>query len=287
MAHRSRTPLAIAALTACASLAHAELIYGLTLQGSLVTFDSLTPGTISSGVAVQGLQANETLVGIDTRPATGELFGLGSFNRMYRIDPVTGLATQVGGTAFTPGLNGSSFGFDFNPTVDRIRVTSDADQNLRLNPITGALAAVDGSLAYAAGDVNFGRNANVVHAAYTNNVAGATTTTLYGIDAGTDALVIQSPPNNGVLTTVGLLGMDVTDIGGFDISGATGIAYAVLLDANLSRSALWTINLSTGAGTLVGQVGGGAIITAMTVVPTPGAASLLALAGVVSIRRRR
>jgi hypothetical protein len=53
-------------------------------------------------------------------------------------------------------LNGSSFGFDFNPTVDRIRVQSDADQNLRLNPATGALAATDTTLSFAVGDTNQG-----------------------------------------------------------------------------------------------------------------------------------
>jgi hypothetical protein len=39
---------------------------------------------------------------------------------------------------FMPVLAGTSFGFDFNPTVDRIRLVSDSGQNLRLNPNSGA-----------------------------------------------------------------------------------------------------------------------------------------------------
>ena len=48
-------------------------------------------------------------------------------------------------------LAGSDFGFDFNPTVDRIRLISDADQNLRLNPMTGGVAATDSMLKHNSG----------------------------------------------------------------------------------------------------------------------------------------
>lgn len=274
------------ALVGVAGSAHAELIYGVTLEQTLVTIDSSTPGTILRGVAIQGLAANEVIRGIDMRPATNELYALGSFSRLYKIDAATGVATQVGGT-FSTLLNGSSFGFDFNPTVDRIRVTSDADQNLRLNPITGAVAAVDGNLAYNAGDSGFGLNPNIVGSAYTNNFAGATTTTLYNVDSARDALVIQSPPNAGGLTTVGFLGTDVTDLSGFDISGSTGVAYMVIRDVNLSRSTLWTVNLATGQGTMLGEIGGGAILTSMTVVPTPGTLALMGMGMVFARRVRR
>ena len=84
--------------------------------------------------------------------------------------------------------------------ADRIRITSDSEQNLRVNPDTGMVAAVDGMLAYAAGDINFGQNPNVVGSAYTNSRPTATTTTLYDIDSALDIVVIQNPPNEGVLT---------------------------------------------------------------------------------------
>src|SRR4051812_43255452 len=160
--------------------AFAEQVFFVATGNFLGSFDSATPGTVTGVVAITGLQAGENLLAIDCRPATGQIYGLGSTSRLYTINPTTGVATQVGAAgAFT--LNGTAFGFDFNPVVDRIRVVSDVDQNLRLNPDTGALAATDTPLAYAAGDPNAGQNPNVVGAAYTNNVAGAATTTLYDI----------------------------------------------------------------------------------------------------------
>ncbi|MBX3379480.1 MAG: DUF4394 domain-containing protein [Phycisphaeraceae bacterium] len=278
--------LGLAAGAAIGANARAELVYGVTLQQSLVTWDSSTPGSILTGVAISGLQSNEVIHGIDLRPNSGELYALGSMNRLYKINKTTGAATQIGPTFSTP-LNGSSFGFDFNPTVDRVRVISDANQNLRLHPDTGAVVAVDTSLAYAAGDVNFGKNPNGVHAAYSNSYAGALTTTLYVLDTGLDVLAIQNPANGGQLMTVGSVGADLSDIGGFDISGLSGIAYATVRDNALARSTFWRIDLATGQGTMIGEIGGGAIITAMAVIPAPSSLGLMGVAALGLARRRR
>ncbi len=279
--------LSLTAVAGLASNASAELVYGVTLDQTLVSFDSAAPGTLLSGVPLTGLQANEVIRGIDLRPATGVVYGLGSFNRLYTINLTTGAATQVGST-LTPSLNGSSFAFDFNPTVDRIRMVSDADQNLVLNPNTGTVQATSPAPVYAAGDVNFGQNPNLVHAAYTNNFAGATSTTLFVIDTRLDALARLNVAT-GAVTTVGSLGLGngVNDMGGFDISGQTGIAYAGVRNSLLSSTSFWTINLATGQGSLLGEVGGGSILTAITVVPSPSSLALLGLAGVVAGRRRR
>jgi hypothetical protein len=277
---------AVSLSTGFAVPALAEAVYGVTEAGFLVNWESATPGTIIAGVPLQGLQSNEQIVGIEFRPTTGELFGLGSFSRIYSINPASGQASPVSGAGFSPTLNGASFGFDFNPTVDRIRMVSDADQNLRANPITGMIAATDPSLVYAAGDVREGVNPNVSHVAYTNSVPGATTTTLYGMDAGTDSLVRHTVgPGFAQLVTVGGIGTDITEQGGFDISGPTGVAFATVQDSTLARSTFWTIDLNTGAGSMVGEVGGGHMITAMAVVPEPASFALLVI-GALMLRRR-
>jgi hypothetical protein len=269
-------------LTALAGVAQAELVYGVTQQNQLVSWDSASPGTLLSGRAIMGLQTNEAILGIDMRPATGEIYALGSFNRLYRLSATTGVATQVGGVFGSP-LNGSNFGFDFNPTIDRIRVVSNANNNYVLNPDTGA-QTVATNLFYAAGDANFGADPNVVHSAYNNNFVGTATSQLFGLDTSLDVLVRQAN-SAGTLTTVGPVGADLTELGGFDIS-ASGVAYALVRDNAQVRSTFWTINLSTGAGSMVGQIGGGEIITAMTVVPAPGAAVLAGLVP-IALRRRR
>ncbi len=256
----------------------AELIYGVTSTNVLLSFDSATPGTTTS-VAITGLQSGENVLGIDLRPATGQLYALGSTSRLYTINPATGAATQVGSGPFTPALSGTSFGFDFNPTVDRIRVVSDADQNFRLHPDTGAVVATDTNLAYAAGDPNFGQNPNVVASAYTNNFAGATVTTLEAIDSNLDFGVLQGSvngtpisPNTGQLFSATPLGVNTSDAVGFDFSGVTGTGYLSLTPVTGAASSLYTIDGVT--VTLVGTIGTGFIVTDITVgvqgvAPTP------------------
>lgn len=276
--------LVIVALAGVVSIASAEGIVGLTLNNELVRFDSASPNATFGTVAVSGLQAGERLLGIDFRPATGQLFGIGSDSRLYNVNVVTGVATQVGSGQFSTLLNANHYGFDFNPTVDRIRVVGSNGQNLRLNPLTGGVAAVDGTIVYAAGDTNANVTPSVVGSAYTNNFNGATTTTLYNIDLATGSLVTQIPPNNGVLNTVGMLGVSFDVNTGFDISSQTGVAFASLNAGGFTR--LYTINLSTGAASLVGTVGAGLSDIAIFIPSAPSVAAL-GLGGVVALRRRR
>jgi Domain of unknown function (DUF4394) len=271
----------------------AETIYAIASQSpatALLTWDSASPNNIQTGVFLSGLQTNETILGIDFRPATGQLYGLGSTSRLYTINPGSGVATAVGGQ-FSTMISGFSFGFDFNPTIDRIRVVSETNQNLVLDPNTGALQLVATNVAYGPADPNFGVDPNVVDSAYTNSFVGAQTTQLYGIDTGLDILVTQAN-NAGTLGTVGPLGVNAAAAGGFHVSGTTGVAYASLLPSGASQSSFYTINLATGAATLVGQIDGGLIITALTVapaIPEPGSVALVLIGlvgGAVAARRR-
>jgi hypothetical protein len=259
-----------------------ELIYGIANQSpatALVTFDSSNPSVLSTGVFLTGLQQNETILGIDFRPATGQLYGLGSTSRLYTINPATGVASAVGGQFATP-LNGFSYGFDFIPGNDRIRVISETNQNLILNPDSGSVQSVVTDVAYNIIDPNFGVDPNVVDLAHTNN------SQLYGIDTGLDILTQGAT----TLSTVGPLGVNVSAAGGFDISVTTGIAYAAFLPANASQSSLYTVNLANGAATLVGQIDGGIVITALAVAPVPepttAALILIGLAGAGTLGRR-
>ncbi|MBM0740064.1 DUF4394 domain-containing protein [Phormidium sp. CLA17] len=303
---RSSAAVALAAavtmfdVMSVANPAAAVSLTGLDLQNNLVFFDSNTPGTVTGKVAVTGLQTGESLVGIDYRPSTSGLFGVGSTSRVYSINTATGAATAVGAAPFSPGLSGNAFGVDFNPVPDLIRVTSNAGQNLRLSPVTGAQAAnsPDALLAFAAGDVNFGRPANVVAAAYANNIAGVTATTLYGIDPLLNVLVRQGSlnfqagnpntpvsPNTGRLFTVGSLGVALgTNLVGFDIftQNGTDIAFAT------AGSNLYNIDLSSGAATLLGEIGDGSNLQGVAAVPEPTTiiGSVIG-GGILALKRRR
>ena len=255
------TVLTFAALGAVPiASAAGELLVGSASGGRLVLFSSDDPEDVAV-IHITGLQPNEEILGLDVRPATGELYGLGGSSRLYTIDLIERTAHPVGTNRFTPALQGVRFGFDFNPTVDRIRIVSDTGQNLRAHPVTGVIVAVDGGLAYGTNDAGFGVAPMAVGAAYNNNDNDpATGTMLFNLDASRDVLVLQNPPNAGVLTTVGSLGVDASDIAGFDVAASDGTAYANLINlarpGRSNRAGLYTIDLETGAATFIGKIGG-------------------------------
>ncbi|MBW4464216.1 MAG: DUF4394 domain-containing protein [Pegethrix bostrychoides GSE-TBD4-15B] len=258
---------------------------------SLLRFNSANP-TVTTTVAITGVPAGETLVGIDFRPATGQLFGLSvndssNTGSLLILDPQLGTATPVGtagqialvDAAGNPvDLPGTGFGFDFNPTVDRIRVVTSSGLNFRLNPLTGA--AVDGDNGGAAGSVAGinpdgaikGSTTSTDATAYTNSFSqtGTPVTTQYTLDATTNSLLIQNPPNSGTQTaplaiTLNGAALDFDAVSGFDIpdnvqvasanAPASGRAFAALSVGG--TTSLYGIELSTGAATLLGAVGAG------------------------------
>lgn len=229
------------------------LVFAVDVDGRLISFRSTQPNLISVR-NVTGLQPNEKIVGIDFRPANGQLYGVGTSSRLYTLNRATGAATVVGdGAPFSPLLQGQAHGFDVNPVADKIRIHTDVDQNLRLDPVTGKVTANDGVLAFAAGDVNFGQSPNIVGTAYTNSVSPApATTTLYGIDSTRNLVVTLANPNDGQITSAGTVALDIDEVAGFDIVGPTNVAYAVL---RVNKEVgLYTIDLATHLPTKLGVV---------------------------------
>jgi hypothetical protein len=235
--------LALLAGLCYASVCSAEVMYLVDSRVLLVTLDTTNPTGISINL-IRGLQPGEGIVGIDFRPVNKQLYALGSSSRLYTIDTRTAQATQVGTGRFATLLEGTEFGVDFNPTVDRLRVVSNTGQNLRLHPDTGAIVAVDMPLRYADG-----MTPNAVASAYTNSVPNATSTTLYNLDARRKVLVTQIPPNDGVLNVVAPFNIDLSELAGFDISPNNGQAFIMGRHANSSTCALYRIDLTSGATT--------------------------------------
>ncbi|MCK8491480.1 MULTISPECIES: DUF4394 domain-containing protein [Spirosoma] len=226
--------------------------YAIDRFNNLITFNPTSPGSYVSKT-LTGLAPNDMIYGIDFRPANGQLYAVSNTSRLYTINTSSGAATMVGSGPFSPAITGTDVGFDFNPTVDRIRLVTSSGQNLRLNPNDGTVAAIDGTLAYTSGS----GNGAITAAAYTNNFAGATSTVLYDLDSQLDRLVRQDPPNNGGLVTVGQLGVNIEGATGFDIGGSSNMAYALLrTEVQTGSSAqqvtkVYQINLGTGQATAV------------------------------------
>ncbi|MBC6612521.1 DUF4394 domain-containing protein [Hymenobacter sp. BT507] len=212
----------------------------LTDNNQLLSLNTNDADESPAPITITGLQSGEKIMSIDYRPATGQLYGLGSTSRLYVINPATGAARMVGSAPFVPAINGTMATIDFNPTVDRLRLVTNTGQNLRLNPETGGVVATDGS-------INGVTNAAISAVAYTNSVSGTSTTTLFDIDPATDRLYRQDPPNDGTLVAIGDLGVNVTGMSGFDIAAGTNDALAALTVDN--RSGLYKIDLTSGRAT--------------------------------------
>ena len=256
-----------------AGSANGRTIYGVDGANALVAFGSVRPDIITRKVTITGLQAGETVQGIDFGPVDKKLYALGSTSRVYTVDTVTAVATVVGTSPFTPLLAGTNFGFDFNPVPNRIRVHGSGNQNLRLVPALGgatdgSTAAIDGNLSYAPGDAGVGQTPVIGGTAYTNSVSGATTTTLYAIDFNRDVLTILPSPNDGIMNTVGPLGVNTTGDVGFDIAGNNGSAYVTLTTGGgFGGSTLYVINLVTGGLFPVGGVASAAPLRSIAIAP--------------------
>lgn len=210
-------------------------------DNNLLKYNANNIKSAISQVAIAGIIAPEKLLSIDFRPATGELYAVSDASRVYIVDATTGKARLVSQTAFAPILEGTVVSLDFNPTVDRIRIVTNTGQNLRINPETAQVVAIDAKI----------NNTAINGVAYDNNTVDATSTTLYDIDVAAKVLYKQEPPNNGILVKVGNLELDLGSNVSFDISADNKNAIAIGRSAEGAN--LYTINLGTGLAKLVGR----------------------------------
>lgn len=224
---------------------------GLNQRNELLLFSDKSPGTVKV-LPVTGVKGK--LLGIDVRPANGKLFGIASDNSLYTIDLETGTATA--GPKLSVALTAIDHVVaDFNPQADRLRVIGSDGQNLRVNVETG-VAAVDKPLAYHPNDkVNAGKKPAVYAGAYINSFAGATQTQLFDVDSGTGAWVSQDPPNDGVLRTIGPLGVPAgTIVEGVDIFTDAQDEYH---GRAVAGGMLYEINVTRGGMKKMGRIGDG------------------------------
>lgn len=249
-----------------------ETILGLTTGNNLIRFNSESPGTIIDTILITGVQPSEVIVGMDFRPSNRTLYAVGDTNRLYTVDLSTGVATQVG-AVFGTALTGTAFGVDFNPVADRLRVVSNSNQNLRINP-DDATVIVDTDLAFDAGDANNGVDPNVVAVAYTNSTAGATSTTIFGYDSLLDSLVrVGSPratptsPNAGLLFTIGASAIDSGENVGLDIAPTISGRAFLSLTGNDNISKLYSLDLAGGSVALIGDIGTSNNVRDISVLP--------------------
>lgn len=255
-----------------------RIFYALSDNNQLHEINIRNTAAPLRSFAVTGLEQGDMLKGIDFRPATGQLYAISSMNNLYQVNTKSsdqeGKATRIGNAPIAAVLNGH-VGFDFNPTVDRIRVVTTSAQNLRLHPETGAIVPGDSPL-------NGYANPMIGAVAYTNSRAGVTAapgsagTTLYDIDPNTDMLYIQNPPNPGGLVPVGSLGLNIQEIGGFDISPdvSPSDVYPIASVKFGDKWELDFVDLATGKLQKLGDFPANVNVTGIAIPPLPVAYAL-------------
>lgn len=229
-----------------AGASQAATVAGLMDGKTLVWIDTDTKKVTKSVTLDTG-----PLVGIDVRPADKTLYGVTADGRILSIDPATGkttLKSQIGEKLPT----GVDMVVDFNPVADRMRLIGSDGTSLRINVDDGK-AVVDGRLKFADADAHKGTAPKVTLGAYTNSFAGSKETVLYDIDMTHGVLVRQAPPNDGVLNTIGPLGVKLDKMAAFDISSDGKGANAAWL---MSGSTLYSVDLATGKATQAAKIEG-------------------------------
>ena len=235
------------AMTIGMASAEAATVIGLTADNTLVKIDTATM-VASSPMAISGA---DKVVGVDVRPANGKLYGLTATGQLVIIDHTSGKAAPGSMVSAKVAL-GPRPVVDFNPVADRLRIIAADGVNLRINVDTGA-TIVDKPLSYDAADASNGKKPAIAAGAYTNSIKGTRNTDLFHVDGGNGALVLQSPPNDGVLKTRGMVGVTgvpdvVMDIASSDKGRNT--AYLI------ADGTLYTVDLASGKATQVGTIKG-------------------------------
>jgi hypothetical protein len=252
----------------CGSLGTRDRLEVVLLTPDQQAFCYLERTTLARPLGpIVGLASGETLVGIDYRPGNGVLYGMGNLGGVYTLvegsgqvnATLTGTLTDVL-SGMPVALSGTSFGVDFNPVPDRLRVVSDTGQNLRINVDNGQ-TNVDGVLSAM----------GATACAYTNNDLNAgTATVLYTINSASDQLSIQAPPNNGAQNAVGVMTIDAGAVASFDIfsnvtNGVTVHNRALaLLATGPTAMNLYEINLESGVATLLPIPGVASFVVPLT-----------------------
>src|SRR5215510_4286117 len=214
----------IASSLAANSAQAAGWIVGLVDGKSIVTIDPMSR-KVASKVDVKGAAS---ILAIDVRPSDGMLYGVASDGNIVTIDVKTGQATM------------------------KSKLSETLKAGVTVNVDDGKVT-VDGSHKFKDGDANAGKTPRIVAGAYTNSWKGTQATTLFNIDAATGSLVTQAPPNDGILNSVGSLGIPVNGPIAFNIVASQPDKNDAWLAAG---GTLYSVDLKTGKATMAGKIEG-------------------------------
>lgn len=245
---------------------YAGAVFAATTGNRIYRFRRDEPGTIESDLPITGLQAGESIRGIEFGGISGELFGVASNSsgtaRLYKINPLTGAAAAVSAATFSVTPTASQIGLDFDPILSSLRVTvGHTGRSFQVSITGGHVLAEHPTMAFASGASGIPHVAGLAYSPVSQKIAS---TTLYGyqLQGGRGGIVRISRPGQGSASDqishvtpiapvsdllIGSIGFDITDDGFALLSGATTAAPGSPL--------LYEVNLTTGAIRQIGNIG--------------------------------
>lgn len=258
------------ALVASPAAALASDLVGANYTTSDSPLLSINQGT-GAATAI-GMMGRQNVGDLTSNPASGVVWGIdltSGNNSLVTINPVTGAVTSS--LNIVSNFNITSIAFDsvtgvlygnaavaFNPNLTA------SDILYRIDPVTGVATFV-GNMGVL----------NVFALGFDNNGV------LFGIS-----------DNNTNLYSFSTTNADPTLRGNIDVSGHFDLAFRpednTMFVSSAFSGSLYTMNPANAQRTLVGAYGApGTNVAGLAFIPTPGAAGLLALAGLSVARRRR
>lgn len=278
--------VAMAAGLLISSRSNGQSLVGITDANSVFTMASVsTPSMIGGPYAVSGVASGQTLVAVDTRPGTGELYALGydSVAIMAQLYKITNVGTVYTATAIGSATSGINLGatnnaaFDFISTIDnQIRIVGRNGNNYVMDANTGLVLSTGGSpMSFAIGDIYVSAGSALAATAYTNSFYGADGTQQVGFDATNNVMVKMDAGNfaNGfnntpvsmhsigigtgvLLNTASSVGMDAW----YDTLAHNNKIY-LTASTLLGSTHLYSYDMSSTTGALadVGVLGGGSM----------------------------
>ncbi len=257
--------LSVSALAASAAIAQPRLF---AIDGtSLVELNPNTGATINSTALTGGISGSSGALAYDA--GTDTLYMASTTNdNLWRINYNTGVGTlvgdfNVGSAVVMHGMewaNGRLYGHSSS--------ASGGGNFYEINPLTGQATAL-GTTVPSGSFGSMGWD-SVNSTMYFMDVASAGRN-LYTMSLTDGALTLVGPNNSGNQAGAGM---------------AFDPLFGMLAINNSGTDTLYSINLATGNATLIGVTGTGNALS-LAFVPTPGAASLLSLAGIAALRRNR
>jgi hypothetical protein len=208
-----------------------------------IRFDALNPGTVTTVSSANGTAYGLDFIDADFSKAYGiDKFG-STANAFSTIDTATGAVTNIGTS--NPSADAGGFtGFKYDSTTGTAYASGTScgsSSHLYTIDITTGASTLVGEL-------------TGMPCAIT--IAISPDGDMYGIDIVNDALFAIDKTNANA-TLIGSIGFNANYGQDADFDDATGILYYAAFNADTFTDEIRTVDLTSGATTLVGQIGAG------------------------------